>query len=412
MIGQDSKCKGLLMNLTKSIASILLGAAVLAAAPGCQNSKPTKTNKQLASRQWNDARANVLGSLALEQYKGGNLDKCETTLSEALRLAPENANLHVLAAKLYIEQNKLEPAAKELETARKLDPKNAEPDYLTGVVLQRWQQPQKALEAYDAAVQKNREELSYLMAKAETLVALNRPSEALDLLKQKVVYFEHSPAIRDAVGQLLVEQRRYREGAEMLREASILATDDQTIREHLGFAEFFARQYNEASQIFVRLLRDEAFSKRADLHAALAECQAQTGRLRDARASFETAAQLDATGAGYWLGLGRVAVQLGDLPRGELAARKALSIEPANGEGHCLLGYVRLRQGKLAPALAAFRMASQLDSGDSVSLAMQGYVLEKLGKNDQAVQCYAKALKIKPNDELASRLMAAVNVTE
>lgn len=400
------------MELKKSIAMVLLGAALLVSASGCQSGKPTKTQKEQASKQWNDARAGVLGSLALEQYKGGNFDKCETTLGEALRLAPDNVNLHILAAKLYIEQAKLEPAAKELETARKLDPKNAEPDYLTGIVLQRWQQPQKALEAYDAAVQKNPEELSYLMAKAETLVVLNRGGEALDLLKQKVVYFEHSAAIRDAVGQLLVEQGRYREGAEMLREASILATDDQTIRDHLAFALFYAKQYGESSQVFVRLLRDEGFAKRADVRGALAECQAQAGQLRDARASFETAAQLDATNVGYWLGLGRVAVQLGDLPRGEMSARKALSIEPANGDGHCLLGYVRLRQGKLPQALAAFRTASQLDSGDAVSLAMQGFVLEKLGKSDEAVQCYAKALKLKPSDELASRLMASMNVSE
>jgi tetratricopeptide (TPR) repeat protein len=394
--------------LTAAMA-VLIGAAT----PGCQsNRKQEPSQKEQATKQWNDARAGVLGSLAQDQYKNGDFEKCEETLTEALRLAPDNTDLHLLAARLSIEQGKLEAAEAQLDVARKLSPKNAEVDYLAGIVLQRWQQPLKAYEAYDTAVQKNPQELAYLMAKSEMLVVLHRQDEALQVLKEKVVYFEHSAAIRDAVGQLLVEQAKYADGADMLREASILATDDQIIREHLAFAQFDAKEYRDAIETFNRLLKDEKFQKRADIFAAMGECQANVGQLRDARESFETATNLDSSTAGYWLGLGRVAAQLGDLQRGELAARKALAIEPANGSAHCLLGYVRLREGKLPAALAAFRMASQLDAADTLSLTMQGYVLEKLGKRDEAVQFYARALKIKPNDELASRLMASVSANE
>jgi len=33
-------------------------------------------------------------------------------------------------------------------------------------------------------------------------------------------------------------------------------------------------------------------------------------------------------------------------------------------------------------------------------------VLEKTGQTEQATKCYARALQIKPNDEMASQLMA------
>jgi tetratricopeptide (TPR) repeat protein len=396
----------------KLIVTAVLAAVVTAAGSGCQSSKKEPSQKELANKQWNDARASVLGSLAQDQYKNGNFEKCDETLGEAIRLAPTNVDLRLLAAKLGIEQGKLEGAEAQLAVARKLAPKNAEVDYLDGVVLQRWQQPQKACDAYATAVQKNPAELSYLMAESEMLVTLNRQDEALALLKQKVVYFEHSAAIRDAVGQLLVEQGRYAEAVDALREASILATDDQMIREHLAFSLFYAKQYFEAAENFQRLLKDENYEKRADILAALGECQSLTGHLREARESLESATQIDASVAGYWVSLGRIAAQLGDMPRGELSARKALALDPTNGDAHCLLGYVRLREGKLSQALDAFRLASQLDAADTLSLTMQGYVLEKLGKRDEAVQFYARALRIKPNDELASRLMASVNLSE
>jgi Flp pilus assembly protein TadD len=101
---------------------------------------------------------------------------------------------------------------------------------------------------------------------------------------------------------------------------------------------------------------------------------------------------------------------LGDLPRAELAVRTALSNEPNSADAQCLLGYVRLRENRLTDALSAFRRANQIDPSDTVSLCMQGYVLEKLDRSDEAVLLFAKALKLNPNDELASRLMASVDL--
>jgi tetratricopeptide (TPR) repeat protein len=393
--------------MRNSWITITLLSAVAAGLSGCASTKPQPTQSEAAQKQWSQARSGVLETLATDQYRNGNFDKCQATLDEALRLTPQNANLHILAARLLIEQGSLETAEKHLEQARKFDPTNPEVDYLTGVVLQRWQQPQQACDAYDAAVKKNPDELSYLMAKAEMLVALNKPVEALELLQAKVVYFEHSAAIRDAVGQLLVQQGRYSEGVATLRQASILAGDDQTIREHLAFALYYSKQYADAAEDFDALLKDPAYAKRADLFAALGECQCQSGRLPEARQSLELAIELDSNCAGYWLSLGRVALQVNDLPRAESAAGHALKIEADNGEAQCLLGYVRLRQGKFPQALPAFAAACRIDPADTVSLCMQGYVLEKMGRRPEATPLYEQALKIKPKDPLASQLLAS-----
>ena len=66
----------------------------------------------------------------------------------------------------------------------------------------------------------------------------------------------------------------------------------------------------------------------------------------------------------------------------------------------------------IALALPAFRKASALDETDTVSLCMIGYALERLGKPEQAIPYYSKALKLKPNDEMANKFMATVNLNE
>jgi Tfp pilus assembly protein PilF len=105
-------------------------------------------------------------------------------------------------------------------------------------------------------------------------------------------------------------------------------------------------------------------------------------------------------------------MQLGDQRRAEISLHKALSLESNTPDTHLLLGYLKLRQDKLPEALVEFRKANELDQTDTVSLCMIGYVFEKSGKTDRAMKYYAQALKMRPNDELATRLMATIDANE
>lgn len=379
---------------------------------GCAADKKAKTPREEAKLQWNQARASVLISLANDQYAMGNLDKCEETIGQALKMDPTSPQLHLLQAKLSIEKSELESAQRSLDLVRKLDEKNAEADYLSGVIYQRWQRTESSLTYYTSATEKAPAELPYLLARAEMLVVLNRQAEALTLLQAKVQYFEHSATIRDAVGQLLVQAGRFEEAIETFRQAAILAEDDMTVREHLALALFQNKQYRDSADVLFRLVKHEAYTQRSDLMAALGECQLQIGKLRDARASFESAAQINGGSPEIWLGLAKAALQLGDLHRADMALKKARSLDPRSSEVFLMLGYIRLKQDKLADSLAAFKQAFELDQKDTVSLCMVGYVLEKSGQSEAALNCYARALQIKPNDEMASRLMAAIEVQE
>jgi Flp pilus assembly protein TadD len=387
---------------------MLIAAILVVSIAGCSSTrKPSQ--KEIATKHWNAARADVLHSLARDQYNTGHFEKCRKTLEEALRLNPENANLHVLAGKLALEQGQLETAERSLKLANQLDARNAEADYLSGIIYQRWQKLELALECYHSASEKAPEELAYVLAQAEVLVIMDRLDQALALLRGKMSQFEYSAVIRDAVGQLLMQAGRHQEAVETLRHAMLLAEDEPTIREHLALALFHNKQYREAADLLTRLLTNERFYKRADLHIALAESQIQLGRISDARRTFETATQLSPNSPAAWLGVAKTAMQLNDQRRAELSVRKALSIDGANAESHLLLGYLRLRQDRMNDALTAFQKASALSPSDPVALCMIGYVMEKTGNGEQAFSYYARALQVKPGDEMAAKLLAAMD---
>ena len=394
------------LRLTLFIFAPFLASAV----SGCQSASAPRqpTIQQAALNRWNDTRADVLLSLADDQYKNGAFDKCRQTLIEALKLDPNQPEIHILSAKLFIEQGQLDMAEKDLDAARSSDPHGAEEDYLSGIIFQRWQQPDQAQAYYDSACQKSPTELAYLLAKAEMMVDQGHPAQALALLQSRITYFEHSAAIRDAAGILLIQQGQPQQAVEMLRRASILAPDDQTIREHLARALFENHLYVESAVELTHLLHDPNYASRPDLYLTLGACQLQMQRLGDARLSFEQACTLDPTSLAAGLALARVQIQLGDLRAADYTLHRVYpeTIDTPSGDYDLLLGYLRLRQNQLNDALAAFSQANQLNPTDTVSLCMVGYVLQQQHRADQATRFFKAALRISPNDELARTMLA------
>ena len=396
------------MKLAKLIAPAAFAAAL--ALSGCAgDGKKMPTPKEQAQQKWNAARGDVLLSLAQSQYDTGNFDACRKTLDEAEKVNPSNAQIYALSGKLHLEQGKLESAVNDLREAQRLAPADPQPDYLLGVIYERWQQPQRAMDLYSSAAVKAPNELAYLMARAEVLVTLDRRAEALRLLQERVVYFEHSAPIRLAAGSLLMQANRPAEAVAMFRQAANLS-DEPATREKLALAELAAGNFAEAAAQLDRLTGGGTDTTRVDLLLALGECRLHLGKPIEARAAFQSAATLAPGNADAWLALAKASLEADDLRRADASLKKAVGIRP-DGPGVALLtGYLRLKQQRLGEALVAFRKASELDPADPVALCMIGYVLEHTGQGDRAVYYYGRALKIDPKDDLAQSLMASVDL--
>lgn len=371
-------------------------------AAGCQSNK----NKQEVVQKWASARAAVQGSLAAERYKLGNLEDARKAVDEAIKLDPLNADFHILSARIYMERNQLEAADQELAVARKLAPRRAEPDYLGGIVYQRWQKLNLALEAYTQACEKAPGELPYVMARAEILVQLDRVADAQQLLEGKLTYFEYSGPMRDLLGTIYLQQGKKQEAIDTLHQATVLAPDDMAIREHLARAYFAAGQYREALQQLNLLFKSESSQKRADLYMLKGECHLQLEQFYDSRTALEKSLELNASSVPALLSLAKTAIRLNDFDRAQICIRRALAIEPENAQVHLALGYLRMRQQQFTEALAAFEKASGLDPQDAVAICMIGLVHEKMGRSDVALQWYGKALQVKPGDPLANALIS------
>lgn len=379
-----------------TIASLLLAIA------GCQHKQ-----KQEVYDHWNAARAGVQGSLAAERYKLGNMEDARKAVDEAIKMDPKNAQYRILSARIHLERNELGAAESDLAIARELAPKNAEADYVEGIVRQRWQKPDEALDFYTQACEKAPGELAYYLARAEMLVQLGKPQEAIALLESKLTYFEYSGPLRDALGSLYLVQDKPEQAATSLAQAAVLSPDDATIKSRLVRAEFRAKKYHDCLSHVDQLLQDPTRVDQAELNLLKGECHLQLQQWRDARFALEAALEKDPSSLEGLLCLTKVALKTNDLTRADICVRRAVSLAPDDAQVQLAVGYVRLKQNRPNEALAAFQKAAQLTPTDPVPCCLVGLAYEKMGQKDKALQYYGQALQMSPADPLAKQLMSS-----
>ncbi len=149
-----------------------------------------------SKQQWDVVRGGVQLQLAQQHYDGGRLRESETVLRQVLVLAPENINAYHLATRVYLEMGQLAKARETSSAACELARGDAEAFYLAGIVAQRYGEKEDALAHYLEAQSLSPNTAEYVMAAAESWVALDNPGEALRLVESRIGDFDGSAAMR------------------------------------------------------------------------------------------------------------------------------------------------------------------------------------------------------------------------
>ena len=315
---------------------------------------------------------------------------------------------------MELERGKLERAYHLFDRAIQLTPeavKFPEPHYYQAVVLQRWQQYDRAHEAYAKAYELAPDDPAYLLAVAEMLVQLDRPADATEMLEAKVAYFDQNAGVRAALGHLYMMQKRPADAAASFEQASLLSPEDLKLQEELALAYAAAGEHGKAAEVLQTLLRRRDLENRHDLRRTLAAMQLKSGNDLDARTTYSELTQRDGAEPADWLALGQIAFRVGDNGAALAAAGRAIRLAPERPEGYLLAGLVWQRRGHLDNALQAFdRAAAVGDSADG--LILRGLALQRANKNAAAADAYTAALKRQPGDERALRLLQQVATAE
>ncbi|NBB83009.1 MAG: tetratricopeptide repeat protein [Alphaproteobacteria bacterium] len=359
--------------------------------------------------RWTEARAGIIYGLAVQQFEAGELDKAGRTVNKALSIKPDSPKYNVLAARIALENGELERAYRHLELAMSGDRPGSEVHYYLGVVMQRWQNYERALAAYNRAFDAEPDNVAPLLAVAEMLVKLDRGDEAVGRLKAKASYFEHNADLRLALGRILLKQRRIGPALDQLREAYLLAPDDPVILEQLALAEYAGHHYAQATTHIKQLIQSGEYDRRRDLRMVLADCYQATGRPADSRAILLQLTRDDASDVNAWIKLGQAAWMVGDGARLKQAAERTMHLAPQRYEAHLLAGVVDREAGRLDAAIAHFEQAAALGPDSALPHLMEGMTWQARGQTEAAASAYRRARAADPGDNRARQLLAALD---
>lgn len=391
--------------LIRLAAASAFVAAMFAA--GCTTTQ--SQDKKAAFDRWSSARAAITYGVATQQFDVGDLEKAQRSCEQAISADPKNPRFYVLAGRIYAEQGKLEMAYRMYQQSIELDGKQTDAFYQTGVVLQRWQQYDKAYDAYMTAYKNRSDDAAPLLAAAEMQVQLGHDDQAVAMLADKLVYFEHNAAIRMTIGRVYLLNHRIPEAIKMLRDAWLLAPEDPIMLEQLAMAEYAGEQWTDAIFHLQRLLEMPTAKDRRDLRMALGDCLQMSGKNIDARLIFLKLSQDDPTDVNAWIKLGQAAWMVGDEGKLRESARQTLTLAPDRYEGHLLQGLVERRLGNTFAAVAQFDTAAKLAPQQAQPWIMRGLTLQDAGNKAEAAAAYQQALKVNPNDMRAKELLAGVS---
>jgi tetratricopeptide (TPR) repeat protein len=376
---------------------------------GCQGNGSNREKwVEQADNRWQDLRSAHMVPMARQALESGDLDRAEAVLLEASASDPDNPRLFVLAGRVQFERGRLERSFHLFGQAIEFDPDDADAHYYQGIVLQRWSKFDDAAEAYRRAYEIAPDEVSYLNAWAEAIVADGRRAEARRLLESKMSYFDQSASIRVAAGHLAAIDGDHARAIEHFREASLLSPEDDALAEELALAQFASGRNKEAVVTLEPLLKRPELAGRVDLHEVLARAQQRLGRTDDARKTYLKLTQLDPTQAGHWVRLGEMAWE-SDQPRDALtAARRAMRVDPRDHRGYMLAGLVLKEQQRWDDAVPYFDRAAELSPNAAAPLILRGIALQSAGKPAAAAEAYRQALARQPEDRRAARLLQSV----
>ena len=388
------------MSTRPIIISALFVAGLLA---GCGPTKAGLEARSKARERLNIVNAQIIHDQATQALAAGQFEKATREISRAIALHPTWAEYHMVRGRIFLETHRLEKALRSFERALELRADYPTAHYYAGIVYQRWSDDTRAYDHYMSAFEQEPDQVSYLLAAAESLVALDDLDEAAHLIDSKIVYFEHNAALRHLSGQIRLLQGDPAEAARLYSEAWRLNPEDDLLLEELARTQYAAALYGECYRSVTQLQR-QPDGDRPELKRLEARCLASLEQYTEARNLFLELTTLDPTDTNLWIELGTVAWEIGDYHRMALCGARVAVLAPERFEGYLLKGVNERHHGNLAESVMFLRQAAERSPDIALPHLLLGRVLDQAGEQEEALRAYATALRIDPESEEAQLL--------
>lgn len=222
-----------------------------------------------------------------QQYK-----EAQEEIERRLRLNPDQPNLKITLADIYLKLGRLAPAKIILEDILTADPQNDRALSLLGDVFLKEQKPQEALNCYRQAFSRTPREY-FLLQTARALKKMNRYEEALlELDKVLITKPQHLTFLKEKA-LILTRLKRYDQALAIYEKIKELTPADNFVQKEILRLRSQQRPKSQVLKDLQMVVGMESKKDDAQMHGLLAQKLKDAGLIREAIAEYKIAATLD-----------------------------------------------------------------------------------------------------------------------
>ncbi len=388
-----------------------------------------------AEKSWRGVRATVKLQLAQELLDGGNPKEARAALQEVAGASGDDAAVLLMLAKIELADAHLASARQAISSVLAMPQPSAEAYYVAGLIDERYENYADAAKAYESAALSAPQEPDYVVARAEALVKLNRPVEAIKSVEERLADFPESVELRLFVADTNQMLGLKDAAVAAYRDAERLSNDDPRVRAQLGLALEGAGKDEEAIRVLLPLVGVSGIagdrapaasrggrpgSRSADakrrgepseskpgsekdsaapsklVRRALARALLRNGMPKQARVILAGLLVDEPKDIEGWALMTRVAFALGDAQLAREAAERLAALD-GNPHGWLLGAYAAMKSGDSKGALRNVSEALNNNPRDVMALCMLACVQAEAGEKTAAARTLDHALRIDPD---------------
>ncbi len=340
---------------TTSLAGVLAGVwtgafLCLACSIACGQPLARPGNKD-GSIPWMAAGDSLLSLGKLEQANAQYLAQAQ--------LHGEESQLWVRIAFVRLQLGQAPGALEAARTARALAPDEPDATLLLGQAELASGAAETGVATLEEGVRRFPDNRPILESLASLCLGRQDWTKAVGLLRQLVQLDPKNPAYRLDLGRILVGAGERDEARTHLRAALDNGADASTVHAWLGEAAFAEGKGDEAAAEY---RASNAATPNARAWVGLGNIQFIAGKTAEAETAFRKAIELDPDNGDLYFNLANALVQLDRPADAEQALRKSIAMAPAVANAHLNLGILLINRGAVTDAREQLGLAARLDS--------------------------------------------------
>jgi tetratricopeptide (TPR) repeat protein len=332
--------------------------------------------------------------LAEIAFKEGLPNITEKYIQDAMQVAPKNALIHQMLGRHLVQQGRLEEGESAYQRAIELEPKLLRLQLEVGdFYLQRSNQPQKAIEAYEAALELDNAHAGAHFGLGSALANTGKIDQAIKKFQEAGHLAPDNPLPFFALGRIHVVRKQFEEAHQAFTQA--IQAQPKFMQAYIARGDVSIIQEHDAKAFedyeTARTLAPDV----AGIHVKLGLLHERNQRFDQAVDSFRTAISLDPRQAIALNNLAWISVQHNTrLDEAVAWAEQAVALAPKVSAFQDTLGWVHRKRGELDKAADVLIKATALEPEQADIFYHLGVVESERGQTQKAVAALEKALEL------------------